>query len=95
MEYILDFNISLKDLEAFKTRLSEEDKSKFELFSRIVKENFGYLNNMNISNMKDVFINHYNMFFMNPDRFKAIFVKYDQADLVRCIEKNHNVIEKL
>ena len=50
---------------------------------------------MNIANMKEVFMNHSNMFLMNPDRFKAIFVKYDQADLVRCIEKNHNVIEKL
>lgn len=95
MDYILDFNLTLEDLDILKNKLSEEDKSKFELFSRIVKENFGYLNSMNISNMKDVFVNHYNMFLMNPDKFKAIFVKYDQADLVRCIEKNHNVIEKL
>ena len=65
------------------------------MFSRIVKENFEYLNKMNISNIKDVFMNHSNMFLMNPDRFKSIFIKYDQADLVRCIEKNHNVIEKL
>jgi hypothetical protein len=95
MEYLLDFNLTLEDLNALKTRLSDEDIKKLEMFSRIVKENYGYLNNMNISNMKDVFINHYNMFLMNPDKFKAIFVKYDQADLVRCIEKNHNVIEKL
>jgi len=95
MEYILNFNLTLEDLNRFKTKLSDEDKSKFELFPRIVKENFGYLNNMDISNMKEVFINHYHMFLMNPDKFKAIFVKYDQSDLVRCIEKNHNVIEKL
>lgn len=95
MDYILDFNLTLDDLNLFKSRLSKEDIKKFELFPRIVKENFAYLNNMNITNMKDVFINHYNMFFMNPDKFKSIFVKYDQADLVRCIEKNHNVIEKL
>ena len=95
MEYILNFNLTEEDLTNLKNKLSEEDIKKFELFSRIVKENFGYLNNMNISNMKEVFINHYNMFLMNPDRFKAIFIKYDQADLVRCIEKNHNVIEKL
>ena len=95
MEYILNFNLTLEVLEALKNKMSEEDLKKFELFPRIVKENFAYLNNMNISNMKDVFVNHYSMFLMNPDRFKAIFIKYDQADLVRCIEKNHNVIEKL
>lgn len=95
MDYILKFNFSLEDLNVLKTKLTDEDKKKFELFPRIVKENYGYLNNMNISNMKDVFMNHALMFLMNPDRFKAIFIKYDQADLVRCIEKNHNVIEKL
>ena len=95
MEYILNFNLTDEDLNILKSKISEEDMKKFELFPRIVKENFAYLNNMNISNMKDVFMNHSNMFLMNPDRFKAIFVKYDQADLVRCIEKNHNVIEKL
>ena len=44
---------------------------------------------------KEVFVNHTHMFFINPDRFKAIFEKYDKADLVRCIEKNAAVVEKL
>ena len=95
MDYLLDFNLSNEDIELLKTKLSPEELKKIEYFPRIVKENFKYLNNMKINNMKDVFIEHANMFLMNPDKFKAIFVKYDQADLVRCIEKNHNVIEKL
>lgn len=95
MDYILKFNLTQEDLNILLSKIGDEDKKKFEMFSRIVKENFEYLNKMNISNMKDVFMNHSNMFLMNPDRFKSIFIKYDQADLVRCIEKNHNVIEKL
>ena len=35
------------------------------------------------------------MFFINPDKFRSIFNKYDRADLVRCIEKNDQVLEKL
>jgi hypothetical protein len=35
------------------------------------------------------------MFLLNPDNFKSIFDKYDEADLVRCIEKNSAVVEKL
>ena len=95
MEYLLDLNLSNEDIETLKGKLSKEEIKKIEYFPRIVKENFNYLNNMGINNMKDVFVNHSIMFLMNPDKFKAIFVKYDQADLVRCIEKNHNVIEKL
>ncbi len=95
MDYLLSFNLTQEDIELLKSKLSSEEIKKIELFPRIVTENFNYLNNMNINNMKDVFINHTIMFLMNPDKFKAIFVKYDQADLVRCIEKNHNVVEKL
>ena len=95
MEYLLSFNLSNEDIELLKTKLSPEEIKKIEYFPRIVQENYNYLNNMNINNMKEVFLNHAVMFLMNPDKFKAIFIKYDQADLVRCIEKNHNVIEKL
>lgn len=95
MNYLLNFNLNNQDIETLKSKLDDDGIKKIEFFPRIVTENYNYLNNMNISNMKDVFINHAMMFLMNPDKFKAIFVKYDQADLVRCIEKNHNVIEKL
>lgn len=95
MNYLMDLNFINEDIDALKSKLSLEEIKKIEFFPRIVKENYSYLSNMKISNMKEVFLNHANMFLMNPDKFKAVFVKYDQADLVRCIEKNHNVIEKL
>ena len=46
-------------------------------------------------NYKEIFMGHAHMFTMNPDKFKAIFDKYDHSDLVRCLEKNGAVIEKL
>ena len=95
MDYLKGLGFTDNEIETLKIKLNDEEFKKIEFFPRIVKENFDYLNNMGISNMKDAFINHVSMFLKNPDRFKSIFVKYDQADLVRCIEKNHNVIEKL
>ena len=95
MDYLKEFGIGDSELDSLNERLSIEEIKKIEQFPRIIKSNYNYLNNMGIKNMKDVFLNHVSMFIMNPDRFRDIFVKYDQADLVRCIEKNHNVIEKL
>ena len=95
MDYLIDLGFTTNELDMLKSKLPLEEAKKIELFPRILMANYSYLNNMGIKNMKDVFINHTIMFLMNPDKFKAIFVKYDQADLVRCIEKNHNVIEKL
>ena len=46
------------------------------------------MQNVGINNLKEVFIGYPHMFTKDPDKFKAIFVKYDQADLIRCIEKS-------
>ena len=35
------------------------------------------------------------MFLINPEKLNDIFGKYDHDDLIRCLEKNHKVIEKL
>ena len=66
-----------------------------ELFPNIIKENFNILKEVGISNYKEIFLNHTHMFLMDPNRFRAIFDKYDPTDLIRCLEKNGAIIEKL
>ena len=48
------------------------------MYALIVKENYGYLNNMNISNMKEVFINKENLLESEIDevvvRTKALII---------------------
>ena len=58
-------------------------------------ENFATLKDLKLTNEHDVFVNHLGMFLINPDKLNDIFSKYDRDDLIRCLEKNHKVIEKL
>ncbi|MBQ3020669.1 MAG: hypothetical protein IJD92_00415 [Bacilli bacterium] len=95
MEYLFDLGFSLEEINKIKSNSDKSTITKLEFFSRLVKENYNYLKSYGISNIKVCFINHIKMFFMNPDRFRSIFNKYDRADLVRCIEKNDAVLEKL
>ena len=95
MEYLFDLGFSLEEVNMIKSKYSSKEVEKVEFFSRLVKENYNYLKSYGINNIKICFINHLNMFFMNPDKFRSIFNKYDRADLVRCIEKNDAVLEKL
>ncbi len=95
MEYLLDLGFTNNELENLKQTLNNSIIEMLETFPKIVAINYQYLNNINISNLKEVFTNHTKMFLLNPDRFKAIFDKYDEEDLVRCIEKNAAVVEKL
>lgn len=95
MEYLFDLGFSLEEVNNLKSKCDQIDIQKLEFFPRIIKENYNCLKSYEINNIKICFMNHFKMFFMNPDKFSAIFNKYDRADLVRCIEKNDAVLEKL
>jgi len=95
MEYLFDLGLSLEEINNLKSKCDAKDIEKLEFFPRLVKENYNCLKSYGVSNIKVCFINHVKMFFMNPDKFRNIFNKYDRADLVRCIEKNDAVLEKL
>ena len=95
MEYLFDLGFSLEEINNLKSKYDEEVVEKLNLFPRLVIENYNYLKSYGIKNIKVCFLDHVNMFFINPDKFRNIFNKYDKDDLVRCIEKNDLVLEKL
>ncbi len=95
MDYLKDLELSDKEIRNLKENLKENIIESITLFPEIVKANYNILKDVGINNYKDIFLNHTHMFLQNPNRFKAIFDKYDHADLIRCLEKNGSIIEKL
>ena len=65
------------------------------MFLDIVMANYKVLRDLQINNLKDCITKHPRRFLMNPDRFSAILDKYDTEDLIRCIQKNSAVLDKL
>ena len=95
MNYLKDLGLTDDDITIINGSSEASVIEKLKLFPSLVKENYTYLKGIGIKNYKEVFMGHTHMFFINPDRFRAIFEKYDHADLIRCLEKNAAVIEKL
>lgn len=95
MNYLKDLGLTDDDIIIINGSSEASVIEKLKLFPSLVKENYTYLKGIGIKNYKEVFMGHTHMFFINPDRFRAIFEKYDHADLIRCLEKNAAVIEKL
>lgn len=91
MEYLVDLGLTSEEINNIGSSL----KDSLELFPNVVKENFATLKDLKLTNEHDVFVNHLGMFLINPDKLNDIFSKYDRDDLIRCLEKNHKVIEKL
>lgn len=95
MGYLLDLGFEESDIQTLKESTKPEVVEQLELFPNIIKINYEALKNVGISNYAEVFLGHSHMFLQNPNRFQAIFDKYDHDDLVRCLEKNASIIEKL
>ena len=68
---------------------------ELEKEQKLVSKNISFLKDLGVSNIDNIFKNYYDMFLMDPELFSEIFNKYDKEDLIRCLEKNHKVIEKL
>ena len=95
MDYLENLGISQEEVGTLNSSLDKNVLEYVTMFPGIVSANYEILKDVGISNYKEIFLTHTHMFLQNPDRFQRIFDKYDHADLIRCLEKNGAVIEKL
>jgi ACR3 family arsenite efflux pump ArsB len=95
MNYLKELEFTDEEINTMNNNLDNNIIESVMFFPVIIKTNYEYLKNIGIKNYKQIFMEHTHMFLLNPDRFKAIFEKYDPSDLIRCLEKNGAVIEKL
>ncbi|MBE6161594.1 MAG: hypothetical protein E7158_05210 [Firmicutes bacterium] len=70
-------------------------KEKMLENSKLVCQNLKYLQELGVTNLKDIFNNYYDMFLMDYSNFTGIFQKYDPQDLVEKLEKNIEIIDFL
>ena len=95
MNYLLDLGFEESDIQTLNNTVKPGVIEQLKLSPKIVEVNYNILKDIGISNYKEVFMGHDHMFLQNPNKFQAIFDKYDHDDLVRCLEKNASIIEKL
>lgn len=74
---------------------SSDEFKMMNLFSSIIAANYNELKKYDIRNINECVTKYPQRFTLNPDNFSAILDKYDPEDLVRCINKNCAVINKL
>lgn len=87
-------SITDKDVNYIKKNNSEDYKLMVN-FPEVILSNYNILKDYKINNLTDCIVKHPHRFTFNPSKFAAILDKYDVEDLVRCINKNAAVIDKL
>lgn len=86
--------ITSKEVSTIK-RNAIDDYRLMVNFPEIVFANYSALKSYNIDNLVECITKYPHRFTINPSKFSAILDKYDANDLVRCVNKNAAVIDKL
>lgn len=87
--------ISDKAIKDLKSKETMEDYKLFCLFPEIVLENYKTLKKYGVKSPEECISKHPHRFTFNTDVFASILDKYEPEDLVRCINKNSAVLDKL
>lgn len=88
-------DLSKGEYRKLKNNTTEEELNKINMFASLVLTNVNTLKDKGVDKPIECFVEHPKRFLYNPSRLNDIFDKYDDADLVRCINKNSAVIDKL
>lgn len=94
-DLVLKLDLNVEDENKLRTSCSEHLYKIMNMFPEIILANYHTLKEYNINNLRECITKHPKRFVMNPDNFEAILDKYDPDDLVRCINKNAAVIDRL
>lgn len=94
-ELMIKLGFTKEEEKRFKKNLNDEEFLIYNTFSDIVIKNFNTINSLNVDNARNCLIDHPHRFIFNPSRFNSILDKYDKEDLIRCINKNVAVIDRL
>ena len=90
-----DLGLDAREEADLKRYATIEEFKMMNLFPEIVLANYNTLKGLKINNLNECISKHPHRFILNPDRFNEILDKYDTDDLIRCINKNAAVIDKL
>lgn len=87
--------LSRKAAEILKKTASPEDYKIMNALPEVVFENYREVKNLRVDNLEECISKYPHRFTLTHSKFHEILDKYDTDDLIRCINKNAAVIDKL
>ena len=84
-----------EEYEEMKKNISEETLKKMNIFTDRVVKNYYVLNDLKIDNIREVLTKYPSKLLLDNKEFKDTLDRYDLDDLVRCINKNAKVFDKI
>ncbi len=87
--------LSRKAADVLKKTATEDEYRIMNVLPELVLENYREIRGLGINNLEECISKYPHRFTLTPSKFHEIMDKYDTEDLIRCINKNAAVIDKL
>ena len=84
MKYLIDYNLTEKDIEDINNTLSEEEWIMLTTSTSRIEEILDYLKSLGITDFKELFINKTNVLYQNVDKIEK---KINECNIPNIIEK--------
>jgi len=95
MKFLEKYGFEKGDIEALKENSTSTLIKELEAHKKLVIENLDYLNNLGVTNLREIFINYHDMFLMDNSNFVEIFNKYEPESLIEKLAKDVQIMEYL
>lgn len=95
MKYLEEMGFTKEQIKRINSGISETYIEAVKENKMLIKVNLNYLKDLGVENYREIFVEYYEIFLLEPSSFKAIFDKYDRESLIEKLKQDIRVIEFL
>ena len=95
MKFLEKYGFQKKDIALLKENSTSSLIKELEANKKLVSKNLQFLNDIGVTNLKEIFINYHDMFLMDNSNFEAIFNQYEPSSLIEKLAKDVRIMEYL
>ena len=91
MKYLIDYNLTEKDIEDINESLSEEEWIMLTTSTSKIESILDYLQSLGITDFKELFINRRNVLYQNVEKIDKRINECNIPDIIEKLQENiHN-----
>ena len=91
MKYLIDYNLTEKDIEDINESLSEEEWIMLTTSTSRIESILDYLQSLGITDFKELFINRRNVLYQNVEKIDKSINECNIPDIIEKLQENiHN-----
>lgn len=88
MKYLIDYNLTEKDIEDINESLSEEEWIMLTTSTSRIEEILDYLQSLGITDFKELFINKTNVLYQNVEKIEKKINECNIPDIIEKLQEN-------